>query len=168
MTVYDFANRHGLWHRIEQAVAVLVPDGQTFLERIRSVPVKASKATRSLGCYYSRGSEPRCIRLQFVQEPDALRQTFLHEVAHLCDHLLTFQGKMYRGGHGKNWQHWAKSFKISSERCGHSPAVAKLHQERLKVVAVCERCQQPIYRQRRLPSRRQYLHAGCGGRLRPV
>ncbi|EAT16425.1 SprT-like domain-containing protein [Desulfuromonas acetoxidans] len=168
MTLYDFASRHDLWHHVEQAVVGLVSDTEAFLSRIQSVPIKASSATRSLGCYYSRGGEPHCIRLQFAQESDALHQTFLHEVAHLCDHLMAFQGKAYRGGHGKSWQEWARALQVSAQRCGHSPAVAKLHQQRLKVVAVCERCQEPIYRLRRLPARRQYRHARCGGRLRPV
>ena len=142
MTLYDFASRHELWHHVEQAVVALVADAEAFLNRISAVPIKASSATRSLGCYYSRGAEPRCIRLQFAQESDALQQTFLHEVAHLCDHLLTFQGNVYRGGHGKTWQAWARALHVSAQRCGHSPAVAKLHQKRLKVVAVCERCQE--------------------------
>ena len=155
---------------LNRPVAVLVPDGQTFLARICSVPVKASKATRSLGCYYSRGSEPRCIRLQFVQEPDALWQTFLHEVAHLCDHLLSF--------------HKARSIGAGTARIGNTGLMPskfllsvvatarlwqKLHQERLKVVArVANAVNSRSIVSARLPSRRQYLHAGCGGRLRPV
>lgn len=168
MTLYHFATRYAVWERIAQAAVSLVDEADLLLKQIGDIPVLASAATRTLGSYHSRGAQPRCIRIQLAQEPDNLIHTLLHEVAHLCDHLVTFQGRAYRGGHGSGWRRWALALNISPSRHGHSPAVAALHQQRLKIVAVCERCSEPIYRVRRLPRRQRYRHKQCGGLLRPV
>jgi predicted SprT family Zn-dependent metalloprotease len=141
---------------------------QQLLARILPLPVRPSHALRSLGAYITRNGQPVCIRLQFKQSPAQLRETLLHELAHACDHLLNQPGQRYRRAHGPGWQSWALAMGINPQRTGHSPELDRLHQQRLKLVAVCQRCGAEIRRLRRLPDRRKFIHPGCGGRILPT
>ncbi|MDA3904103.1 MAG: hypothetical protein PF441_11730, partial [Desulfuromusa sp.] len=104
--------------------------------------------------------------LQFAQEPGNLQHTFLHEVAHACDHLSRKHGHQpYRRAHGSSWKVWAKALGISTQCCGESEAVRALHQQRLKLVAVCQKCGIEFHRVRRLNRNRTYTHNQCGGKI---
>ncbi|MCD6582352.1 MAG: hypothetical protein J7K90_11165, partial [Desulfuromusa sp.] len=83
MTVKQIAAEFHLWQQIEKAVNSILTgeSASVLLEKITQIPIHKSRATRRLGAYVSMGREPICIRLQFAQEPDNLKQTFLHEVA---------------------------------------------------------------------------------------
>lgn len=167
MTVKQFALRDQLWLQIVTAVAGFLPEpaaGQ-LLRQIAELPVRPSRATRSLGGYVSKAGLPVSIRLQFAQEADSLRDTFLHELAHLCDHLCNQPGKAYRRAHGPHWQQWAQRLGIEPKRCGRSAALERLYQQRLKPVAICQSCGTEFQRTRRLSRRRNYFHSHCGGRL---
>lgn len=168
--VKKFAEEHGLWQQIVAAVETILQtiDTEPLIAQIAKIPVRPSRATRSLGMYVSKLGEPVCIRLQFAQEETLLRQTFLHEVAHTCDHLSHQAGGKYRRAHGPGWRQWAHALGISPERCGKSEAVADLHRQRLKLVAICQKCGAEFRRVRRLNRRGRYIHSTCGGRLRPV
>ncbi|WP_291315577.1 SprT-like domain-containing protein [Desulfuromonas sp.] len=148
----------------------MLPTGEAavLLERLAGIPVRRSRATRTLGAYVSRGAEAVCIRLQFTQEPDILLNTFLHELAHACDHLADPAGRRHRRPHGPRWRAWATALGVDFSCRGRSEALAALHRKRLKVVAVCRRCGTEIRRTRRLPRGRSYLHPACGGQLLPV
>ncbi len=167
MTVKQFALRDALWPQLATAIEGFLPGAAAgkLLLRIAEVPIQSSRATRSLGAYVSRAGLPVCIRLQFAQEADNLRETFLHELAHLCDHLSNQPGKRYRRAHGPDWQQWAALLGIEAKRCGRSVALEKLYQQRLKPVAICQRCGAEFQRTRRLSQRRKYFHRSCGGRL---
>jgi predicted SprT family Zn-dependent metalloprotease len=172
MTVKQYADELDLWQRIELAVEGMISPPRipsALLEKIASIPVQKSRATRRLGAYVSRGGDPVCIRLQFAQEPDNLKQTFLHEVAHACDHLSR-KGwhRSYRRAHGLSWKSWAKALGISPQSCGESEAVRDLHQQRLKLVAVCQKCGAEFHRVRRLNRNGTYTHQQCGGRLKTI
>jgi predicted SprT family Zn-dependent metalloprotease len=171
MTVKELADELDLWQHIELSVEGMISKYSiaSFLEKIAPIPIQKSRATRRLGAYVSRGGEPVCIRLQFAQEPDNLKQTFLHEVAHACDHLSR-KGwhKPYRRAHGPCWKSWAKALGISPKSCGESEAVRALHQQRLKLVAVCQKCGTEFHRVRRLNRNRNYTHQQCGGRIKTV
>jgi len=171
MTVKQHADELDLWQHIEFAVEGMISRRSVvgFLEQIASIPVQKSRATRRLGVYVSRGREPVCIRLQFAQEPDNLKQTFLHEVAHACDHLSRKKRpQSYRQAHGPSWKDWAKVLGISPQSYGESEAVRALHQKRLKLVAVCQRCGAEFHRVRRLNRNGSYTHQQCGGRIKTV
>lgn len=169
MTVKTFAMEIGVWNLVSVRIAAHGGGrAPLLLERLAALPVRTSRATRRLGSYVSRGGEPVCIRLQFAQEPDNLTQTFLHELAHACDHLCHQPGRQYRRAHGANWQAWAKAFGISAETCGSSDALKQLHRQRLKLVAICQSCGAEFHRLRRLNRRRHYVHNGCGGRLQKL
>ncbi|MCD6188006.1 MAG: SprT-like domain-containing protein, partial [Desulfuromusa sp.] len=159
MTVKQIADELCLWQHIEIAVNTILTKGSAsvLLERIATIPVHKSRATRRLGAYVSMGETPVCIRLQFAQEPDNLKQTFLHEVAHACDHLSRKSGRpSYQRAHGSSWKIWAKELGISPQCRGESPAVRQLHQQRLKLVAICQKCGAEFHRVRRLNRNRTY------------
>ena len=171
MTVKQIANKYQLWQQIEKAVNGILAEeaAPALLEKIGQIPIQKSWATRRLGAYVSLGKEPICIRLQFAQEPDNLKQTFLHEVAHACDHLSRKSGRQsYRRAHGSSWKTWAKELGIPPRSCGESEAVKKLHQQRLKLVAICQKCGAEFHRVRRLNRNRTYTHHRCGGKIQPT
>ncbi|MEA3465849.1 MAG: hypothetical protein U9R29_07585 [Thermodesulfobacteriota bacterium] len=167
--VITLAQQQGLWSHICDAVRQQnVNNYAHILDQVARLPVKRSRATRILGCYVSRQSQPWCVRLQFDQEPEQLRQTLLHEIAHVLDHLVNFSGQPYRGAHCSGWQVWATALGISTCRTGHSEVVARQYRQRQKLVAVCSGCGESIYRLRRLDRNRSYIHASCGSLLRPI
>ena len=163
-TVKELAIELEVWQRI---VVVIQKMGHNWklLEQVGEIPVRKSSSTRRLGVYVSIGSKPVCIRLQLAQEPDILPETFLHEVAHACDHLTRrFKLKGWRGNHGVPWKNWAAELGISTARCGESSLLNQLHQQRLKLVAKCLKCGDEIHRVRRLNRNRNYIHK-CGGKI---
>ena len=166
MTIDRFVTEQGLEGRIADALVRRGCDPGLF-GQIAEVPVLRSHAVRRLGSYVTKGGEPVAIRLQFVQEEMRLVETFLHELAHLFDHVTNQQGKPYRRAHGEGWRQWAQALQIAPELCGDSEALRQLHIDRLKVVAVCKRCGFELKRLRRLPRRRRYSHVDCGGTFRP-
>jgi len=171
MTVKQIAIEFNLWQTIESAVAELLPRRAVagFLAQIALIPIRKSRATRRLGVYVSMGRKPVCIRLQFAQEPDNLRQTFLHEVAHACDHLSRKGWRQeYRPAHGESWKNWARALGISTSTSAESEAVRQLHQQRLKLIGVCGKCGAEFHRVRRLNRTRIYTHEQCGGRIRQL
>jgi len=169
MTVETLALDLGLWVEICRRITTHAEQkGFELVEILSRLPVKRSRATRTLGTYLSRGGVPICIRLQFAQESDNLKQTLLHEIAHVCDHLSRQGGQCYRQAHGPGWQLWAQALGILPERLGSSEVLRRLHQQRLKPVAVCQRCGTVLQRVRRLNRRLRYVHTNCGGCWRPI
>lgn len=170
MIVKQLADQLNLWQHIERGVAGMLTgrSASTFLAEIANIPIQKSRATRRLGVYVSMRGKPVCIRLQFAQEPDNLRQTFLHEVAHACDHLSrNGLRKSYRQAHGESWKMWAQALGVSTATSGESEAVRQLHQQRLKLVGICQKCGVEFHRVRRLNRNRSYTHNQCGGEIQP-
>jgi predicted SprT family Zn-dependent metalloprotease len=169
MTVELLARELGLWAALKRNVGTQAGErAAALLEQLAGLPVRPSRATRSLGSYTSCDGIPVCIRLQFAQEPDNLSQTLLHEIAHVCDHLTRQPGRRYRQAHGAGWQLWARTLGATTQRLGSSENLQRLYQQRIKLVAVCQRCGAKLHRARRLNRQRSYLHVTCGGQLRPV
>ena len=169
MTVESLATQLDLWsHICSRVEALLGMRGNEILENIAGLPVTRSHATGRLGSYVSRGGRPVCIRLQFAQEAENLKQTLLHEIAHACDHLSNQAGKPYRKAHGPRWREWAATLGTTTASNGSSEALKQLHQSRLKLVAVCKKCGAEFQRVRRLNRRRKYFHRDCGGVLRQL
>ncbi len=170
MTVFSLAEELGLWTMITAVIDERLDRraATVLIARLEQLPVKRSHAVQRLGSYVAKGSEPLAIRLQFAQEPEQLRLTFLHELAHACDHLAHQNGRPYRQAHGPGWQAWMAAFGLPAERIGRSEALATLRERRLKVVAVCRRCGAEVKRLRRFDRRKRYLHTECGGKLQPT
>jgi len=167
MTVQDLAGQLGLWERLQGIISAEAKDGR-LAARVGCLPVRRSNASTRLGSYLCCGGEAVSIRLQFNQERDLLAETLLHEIAHACDHLDNQNGEVYRGAHGAGWQAWMRAFGLAPRCRGRSEELTRIYRQRLKVVAVCNRCGLEIHRLRRLNSRRRYLHADCGGELLSV
>jgi len=96
-----------------------------------------------------------------LREPDAVRETLGHEYAH----LLAFDRHGSRGaGHGSAWR-------IAMQDLGLEPKVrhnydVERNSRRQQVDYLCIKCGVTIARKRRLPVKRKYVHARCGGDLR--
>ncbi len=168
MTVKLLAQKLELWGSIRAAVEQRLASrpARKLLLLLEEIPIERSRALRRLGCYVSRAGSPVCIRLQFAQEPQALVETFLHEVAHACDHLSRKSWRGHRLAHGPSWRDWALGLGIQPQTQGNSEQIERLYRERLKVVAVCSRCGFELRRLRRLNRQRSYIHTACGGTLR--
>ncbi|NJC87753.1 MAG: SprT family zinc-dependent metalloprotease [Desulfuromonas sp.] len=170
-TVREVAEDLDAWETFVRGVDARLDEGraQSLIARLALLPVRSSRATGLLGSYAHRGGEPLCIRLQPLQEPELLRTTLLHELAHACEHLTSPQPHRHRCSHGPSWRAWALAFDIAPKGSGRSPVLNNLRQERLKPVAVCERCGCVFQRLRRLPARRSWVHPECGnGRVVPL
>ncbi|WP_303722986.1 SprT-like domain-containing protein [Malonomonas rubra] len=167
MTVASLAQELGLWEEIcENIHCFSGRKSRRLIDRLATLPIQRSRATRRLGSYVTRNGRPFCIRLQFAQEPENLKQTLLHEIAHACDHFSTRFAIRFRRAHGPSWQAWAKALGTSVKSCGRSEALDQLHRQRLKLVAVCQNCGAEFHRVRRLNQGRKYVHPSCGGPLR--
>lgn len=170
MLVRELGEKLCLWAQIEAAARLRCDSGRVswLLEQVGRIPVQHSRATSRLGSYVFRGREPVCIRLQFAQEADSLRQTFLHEIAHACDHLMDKGNQQQRVRHDRSWQLWAQALGISPAVRGQSAVLSSLHKRRKKLVAVCQVCGVRIYRVRQLNRKGIYIHPACGGTLQAI
>lgn len=95
---------------------------------------------------------------QLICDGERLRDTLLHEYAH----LLAFDraGKAGRG-HGPAWREAMADLGLSAEVVHRYEC--RRNRPRRRVVYACRSCGMEIVRLRLLPKRRQYIHAGCGG-----
>jgi SprT protein len=89
-----------------------------------------------------------------------LEETLLHEYAH----LMAYVRKGRKGvGHGEPW-------KSAMRELGQEPKVRHKYEvqrnaPRQELTYGCLRCGATFTRRRRLPKRRKYVHAACGGDL---
>jgi predicted SprT family Zn-dependent metalloprotease len=98
-----------------------------------------------------------------LTSPEAMRDTLLHEYAHL---LAVHRHGQKGAGHGIPWRQ--AMIDLGAEpRVRHCYAVQR-NAHRQMVVYRCARCHKLIERSRRLPSRRRYVHKDCGGEIRLV
>ena len=105
----------------------------------------------------------RTIGLSYIVLRDevALRETLIHEYAH----LLAYFRKGERGkGHGEVWRQAMRDLG-QTPKVRHSYEVSR-NKARQQVDYQCLKCGATIVRKRRLPGRRRYIHAVCGGDLR--
>lgn len=90
-----------------------------------------------------------------------LANTLIHEYAHL---LAVKRHGMKGAGHGLAWKQAMRDLGLTPE-VHHSYEVRR-NNSRQKVVYRCMRCGTQVDRSRRLPRRRRYVHANCGGALK--
>lgn len=93
--------------------------------------------------------------------PEAVRETLLHEYAHL---LAVHRHGRAAANHGPAWQQAMRDLGLEP-KVRHTYEVER-NSARQKVTYVCTRCGKPIVRTRRLPGKRRYVHVDCGGGLR--
>lgn len=96
-----------------------------------------------------------------IRDETALRDTLIHEYAHLLAvHRSGNRGK----GHGHAWRQAMRDMG-AEPKVRHNYCVER-NQARQRVDYQCQRCGAVIERKRRLPRRKRYVHAVCGGDLR--
>lgn len=96
-----------------------------------------------------------------LKSPEAVRETLLHEYAHL---LAVDRHGPSAANHGPAWQR-------AMHDLGVSPTVKHTYDvernvSRQRVTYVCVRCGTAIVRTRRLRKTHRYVHTDCGGSLR--
>jgi len=96
-----------------------------------------------------------------LDTPEKLRQTLLHEYAHL---LAVDRHGQNAANHGVYWKQAMIDLGLEP-KVRHSYECAR-NAKRLTVTYRCQRCGAKIERSRRLPRHRKYVHAKCGGGLR--
>ena len=109
--------------------------------------------------YYRKGVIGLSNRV--LKDEKAVLDTLLHEYAHL---LAVARHGPSAAGHGPAW-------KQAMADLGQEPKVRHNYEvernvTRQAVTYLCVRCGTHVVRARRLPKRRRYVHANCGGDLR--
>jgi predicted SprT family Zn-dependent metalloprotease len=108
--------------------------------------------------YYRTGSIG--LSAIILDTPEKLRQTLLHEYAHL---LAVDRHGRKAANHGVHWRQ-------AMIDLGLEPKVRHTYEcvrnsPRQKVTYKCRKCGANIERSRRLPRNRRYVHSSCGGGL---
>ncbi len=96
-----------------------------------------------------------------LTDEERMASTVKHEYAHLLAHKRAGR----RGcGHGAAWRQAMAD--LGEPAAVHHRYSAQRNQRRQQVHYRCATCGLMIVRARRLPARRRYVHAGCGGAIR--
>jgi predicted SprT family Zn-dependent metalloprotease len=96
-----------------------------------------------------------------LKDSVSVKETLVHEYAH----LLAVHRRGERGkGHGEPWRQAMRDLGVEP-KVRHNYQVER-NKARQRVDYQCLRCGELIVRKRRLPRRRHYIHAVCGGDLR--
>ena len=170
-----FLEVEGLWPSVETGLRSVASEfGRRDSEFVAAAEIVFSRwkvrPSRSVTRFGSVTPRTRTMRITALDcSRDARRDTILHEVAHvLAGELLAA-----RENHGPKWQTIARALGARPERTGRDARFRvssdALREQRLKVVARCDRCQFEIRRMRRSQRDwRRFLHRDCGGRLHPI
>jgi SprT protein len=103
------------------------------------------------------------LSISVLKTEEAVRETLLHEYAHL---LAVKRYGVQARGHGEPWRRAMADLGLVP-KVRHSYTVER-NEPRQQVSYRCLSCGAIIIRKRRLPARRRYLHAPCGGDLKLV
>ena len=119
---------------------------------------RAYRVTAGLA-YYRKGVIGLSSRV--LKEESQVLDTLIHEYAHL---LAVVRHGNRAAGHGPEWQRAMLDL-------GQEPKVRHCYEvernvARQRVTYQCLKCGKPIIRARRLPKRRRYIHANCGGDIK--
>ena len=98
-----------------------------------------------------------------LDDEEKLRRTLLHEYAHL---LAVARHGVRAAGHGETWKQAMRDLGLEPE-VRHKYPVQR-NASRQRVTYRCLKCGKTFERSRKLPARRRYVHAHCGGGLRLV
>jgi SprT protein len=109
--------------------------------------------------YYRKGVIGLSYRV--LKDESHVLDTLVHEYAHL---LAVARHGPRAAGHGDPWKQAMQDLGQEA-KVRHNYPVER-NTPRQKVTYVCLRCGKPLVRARRLPRRKRYIHANCGGDLR--
>ncbi len=101
------------------------------------------------------------LSIPLLTDPDRVRQTVLHEYAHLMVH--TRWGKKVKP-HGPEWKEAMLELGAEPRR---THAYTSERKPRRSWTYRCTACGFEFTRRRRLAHGREYRHIGCGGRIDP-
>lgn len=114
--------------------------------------------TRAAGCAYPKRNLIR-LNPRLLTDESRIEDTLAHEYAHLLAYERHGAGIR---PHGPEWRAVLRSMGYDPKRCHDYPEAQTLG---ARLVYACERCGFAFRRRRRLPTRRTYVHAKCGGRI---
>lgn len=130
---------------------------------LRNRPLLVWKSLRvTAGIAYYRTNQIG-LSNRILIDPERLRITLLHEYAHLL--AVERHGRL-AANHGPAWQKAMIDLGLPPVRT-HNYEVER-NAARQQVIYQCQKCGQKFSRTRRLPKRRKYMHARCGGGLRLI
>lgn len=95
-----------------------------------------------------------------LTDEERLRRTLVHEYAHL---LAVVRHGRKAAGHGPTWRQ--AMLDLGAEPAVTHNYAAKRNVRRQAVTYRCKKCGAAIVRARRLPRRKKFLHAECGGAI---
>ncbi len=125
---------------------------------IRSHPLVVVKPYRvSAGMAYYRRNVIG-VSAYVLQTPEQVRETTLHEYAHL---LAVHRHGERAANHGAAWKQAMQDLGIPPVVRHNLPVVRNARH--VRVIYRCTKCKAEIVRSRRLNSRRKYLHVNCNG-----
>ncbi|MEI7985956.1 MAG: SprT-like domain-containing protein [Armatimonadota bacterium] len=95
-----------------------------------------------------------------LKDPGHIRETLLHEYAH----LLAFDRHGRKGaGHGKHWKQAMMDLGLEPKVHHHYEVVR--NQSRQVVVYRCKKCGEKFSRKRQMTRSKRYFHRQCGGQI---
>ncbi len=95
-----------------------------------------------------------------LKDPSHIRETLLHEYAH----LLAFDRHGKKGaGHGKHWRQAMVDLGLEPKVHHHYEVVR--NQSRQVVVYKCKKCGEKFSRRRQMTRSKRYFHRQCGGQI---
>jgi len=160
-TILTLADFFGVRDRVEEAAWSMPRTELTAEARSIFLHARVISTGRKESCYgwYQRTGAERKIALTHlpVSEMGQMRDTFLHEVAHLLDDL-----QRGRTNHDANWKRWARIVGARPEACHEDPVFRAAINEFRKPVAQCSSCGRQWFRQRRKDFT-GYTHLKCDG-----
>lgn len=128
-----------------------------------SRPVLTWKGLRvTAGIAYYRSNQIGLSNRLLIDE-ERLRITLTHEYAHL---LAVERHGRQAANHGPAWRQAMLDLGLPPVRT-HDYEVER-NAPRQQVIYQCKQCGAKLVRARRLPKRRKYMHARCGGGLRLI
>lgn len=109
--------------------------------------------------YYKKGVIGLSTRV--LTDESHVIDTLIHEYAHL---LAVARHGVRAAGHGEPWQQAMRDLGQEAKVRHNYPVERNV--SRQQVTYVCVKCGKSFIRTRRLPRKRRYVHARCGGDLR--
>lgn len=143
----------------EAAVRLLEQLLSTFPLR-RPLAIHWRNLRVTAGIAYHRDNRIALSRL-VLTDLERLDETVRHEYAHL---LAVVRHGPSAAGHTPEWRQ--AMLDLGLEPRVHHTYEVRRNRPRQQVAYRCQRCGCLILRRRRLPRRRRYVHAGCGGQVR--
>lgn len=160
-TILTLADFFGVRDQVEEATWSMPRTELTAEARNILLHARVVSTGRKEGSYgwYLRSGGVRKIALTHlpVSSVHTMRDTFLHEVAHLLDDI-----QRGRTNHDANWKRWARIVGATPEARHEDPVFRAATNAFRKPVAQCSSCGQQWFRQRR-KDYTGYTHPKCDG-----